>query len=41
MYKEYVVTAPNLETTDSILGGVQKMAYMPMSGQLVYRISEV
>jgi subtilisin family serine protease len=25
----------------SILGGVQKMAYMPMSGQLVYRISEV
>jgi subtilisin family serine protease len=25
----------------SILGGVQKLAYMPMSGQLVYRILEV
>ena len=25
----------------SVLGGAQKIAYMPMSGQLVYRISEV
>jgi hypothetical protein len=27
--------------SNSILGGVQKLAYMPMSGQLVYRILEV